>query len=443
MQSIEALGAASGEVTGSAFVLTDNNGTKVLVDCGAFQGTKDDNGRNRSLNSHDPQQLAGIVITHAHLDHLGRLPHLAGSQAPIYMTAATLDLAIIALKDAEKLSPGLFPPESVNDVFRRVSPVEYGSLFAIGGLKCTLTNAGHILGSAAVAIREKGETIVFSGDIGNKNSRTVLPATPIKQADVVVMEATYGDGNHPEEGPVEVVQDAIERIKKNGGTLLIPAFAIDRTQALLNILKELEQRKILKGIPVYLDAPMGIEVTKVYKNYQSLLRDEIKGQENPFHFKSLKATSNYEESKKIADHTGPAVIIAGSGMMSGGRIVEHANHYLSRGNTVILFIGHPAEKTLSGEIAAGEKKVQIGNDIVSVKGKVLQTSALSAHADQRQLLTWLRNIQCGNRRLRRVVLVHGSNQSREALAHKIREEYPGINVSLPAEGETIDLQKNN
>lgn len=442
MRTIETLGAAGGEVTGSAHILTGAQGTRILVDCGAYQGTDNDK-RNGSLNGHDLQELGGILITHAHLDHLGRLPHMANSQAPIYMTPATLDLAIIALKDAERLSPGLFPPGSVSNVLKRVRTAEYGSQFSIDGLTAVFSNAGHILGSASLTIREKGETVVFSGDIGNTRSRTVQPATPIKQADIVVMESTYGDRNHPVEDPVEVLQDAIERIKKNRGTLLIPAFAIDRTQTLLNILKELEKRKILKDIPVYLDAPMGIEVTEVYRNHSALLKDDLKEQQNPFHFKNLVITRTHEESARIFDRTGPKIIIAGSGMMSGGRITTHACNYLSNKNSVILFVGHPAEKTLSRAIAEGEKKVQIGEDIVPIEGQVLQTSALSAHADQQQLLGWLDNIRCGDRRLRQVVLVHGSNRSRETLAHKIREKHPEINVSLPDENTIINLQSNN
>lgn len=440
MRNLEILGAAGGEVTGSALVGTTNSGTQFLVDAGMYQGTEGDK-RNRSLNGHDPNQLSAILVTHAHLDHLGRLPHLAQSKAPIYMTPATLALAGIALRNADALSPGQYPKGSVDAVLQRTIAVPYGSPIKVDGLTATFRNAGHILGSASVEVREKcGEITVFSGDLGNTPSRTVQPTTPIEQADIVIMETTYGDRRRPEEDPVDVIMEAVEMIKKNKGTLLIPAFAIDRTQIVLNILKGLREKNTLGNMPVFLDTPMGVAVTKVYDAHSELLNDELNKQHQPFGFRGLITTKTGKESLSIHNRRGPKIIIAGSGMMSGGRITRHAENYLPKSNSVILFVGYPAEGTPSRAITDGEKMVQIDGGSVSIAGTVLKTSGLSAHADQDQLLNWLRHISVGNKRLREVILVHGDNQSRKAFAHQIKTHLRIERVSLPAENEIIDLQ---
>ncbi len=441
MRSIEVLGAA-GEVTGSAFVLTDNNGNKHLVDAGIFQEKRDDK-RNESLNNHDPKQFSTINITHAHLDHDGRLPHLYETKASLFMTRATRDLAYTALRNADGLSSGLYVNGSVDTVLRKTVTVSYDVPVEAAGVTITFRNAGHILGSASLEIQEQGgERVVFSGDLGNRAPRTVQPTTPIKQADVVVMETTYGDRNHSEEDPVEVIKDAVKRIKKNKGTLLIPAFAIDRTQIILNILKNLKDDGILGKVSVFLDSPMAIDVTQTYLNHRELLKNELKEQDNPFNFDGLTRTYGSKESKSISNHHGPKIIIAGSGMMSGGRIKRHAIEYLSDRTSIILFVGYPAEGTPSRAIVEGEKEVLIDDEVVTIEGVVLQMSSLSAHADQERLLDWLRYINYGERRLRKVILVHGNNPSRDEFAQQIKTELGIEDVSLPKENEVIDLQSN-
>lgn len=434
MRSLEVLGAA-GEVTGSSFLATTNKGTTVLVNAGMHQGKEGEKHDNYRL----PRNVDVVIVTHAHLDHVGHLPFLDDTTT-ILMTPATLSLVGIALKNSEALNPQYYPEGSVNKFLRRVTPVPYDAPFHVDSLTATLRDAGHILGSSSVKLEENcGEVTVFSGDLGNSPSRTVRPTKQIDQADLVIMESTYGNRQHPEKDPVNAIEDAVNWIIKSKGTLLIPTFAIDRTQVILNILKNLRKEHKLKNIPVFLDTPMGAEVTQKYREYRELLNDELKEQKDPFGFPGLYQIHDSRESRAIRNHQGPKIIIAGSGMMTGGRIVRHAADHLPDKNSVILFVGFTAEGTPSRAIMEGEKTILLDKDTVNIAGTVLQTSGLSAHADQSQLMEWLGNIRAGNRRLRQVVLVHGSNPAREELARKIQAELGIENVSLPAKNETMDL----
>jgi metallo-beta-lactamase family protein len=443
MKEIKFFGAA-GEVTGSAFEIKSNAGTKCLIDCGMFQGQENDK-RNKGIDT----EAGFAVLTHAHLDHIGKIPHFNGK---VIMTHATQSLSRISLRNANALSQDLYHPGSIGNTFMNTAGVHYNSPVNIDGLSLTFRNAGHILGASSIEIQEKGgDIIVFSGDLGNANSRTVHKPTPIKGADIVVMETTYGDRNHPEENPVEMIEDAIKRIRKSKGTLLIPAFAIDRTQTILNILKELSEQKKLKGISVFLDAPMAIEITSVYRNYPQMLNDELEAEKrDPFNFSELIKTHDKKDSDKIYRHHGPRIIISGSGMMSGGRIMKHAAYCLSDRKSAVLLVGYCAEGTPGREVMDGEKNVWLDSEykFVHVNAGVLQTSSLSSHADQKQLLSWLRKIndeqnRLKQRNIRQVILVHGEDHAREQFALLIKEQLGIQNVSLPKENETINLQQKS
>lgn len=446
MSRLEILGAGGGEVTGSANLLTTRNGGKLLIDSGLCQGRQENDRydrRNKNLNGLDPSELDAVLITHGHLDHVGRLPLLANTPAPIFMTPATYDIAQIALRNANSLSPGLYPKGSVEKVLQKTTRVPYDSTVAVDGVMVTFKDAGHILGSSTLVIDEKGgERIVFSGDLGNSPSRLVKPTELIDGADIVVMETTYGDRNHTEDSPVEVIMDAVERIKKNKGTLLLPSFAIDRTQVVLSILKELSKNGKLGNIPVFLDSPMGIEVTRIYDSHHSLLNDEAKEKKDPFGFPGLTKTYSANESNSIHHRRGAKIIIAGSGMMAGGRILKHAEYYLQDKNSVLLFVGFAANDTPGRMIMEGERELKVGENHIFVNGTVLGTSALSAHADQNQLLDWVRHIKGGNKRLRSVVLVHGNNNARNAFAETVRSELQINDVLSPNEREVIDFDQN-
>lgn len=448
MSRLEILGAGGGEVTGSAFKLTTRSEDSVLIDCGLRQGEPENarfDARNRGIPGLDSKKrLKAIMITHGHLDHVGMLPSLASmTDTPIYMTEPTFDLAQIILRDAERISPWLYPVGSVNAVLARTIPVQYNSPFAVDGVTCTFKDAGHILGSSTLTIKEKGgDTIVFSGDLGNDSpSRLVKPTEMNEGADIVVMETTYGDRLHSEDSPVEVIEDAVEQAKRSNGTLLIPAFAIHRTQVVLNILKQLYRDNKLLGVPVLLDAPMGSAVTDVYDKYLPLLNEQVREKADPFDFKGLKRVKSFEESRGIKNHyKGAKIIIAGSGMMTGGRILYHAQEHLRDPKSVILFVGFAAEGTPARRIMDGEKYVEVEDTQISVNGTVLKTSSMSAHADQKQLLNYAEYTMEGNRRTREFVLIHGNDKARDAFEEKLLEL--GTGVIKPGIGEVIDFDQN-
>jgi metallo-beta-lactamase family protein len=315
MKSIEFLGAA-GEVTGSSFLLTTNKGKRYLFDAGMFQegGDRRNAERNKSFHGQELIELDGIFASHGHLDHIGRIPFLYKADAPIYMTQATYDLTSINLRSSDEMSKGFYPPDSIEKVLKNTCIMSYNEPVSVDGITATARDAGHILGSSTFEIEEKGgEKIVFSGDLGNTPSRTVQPTSLINEADVVVMESTYGDRDHEGTDPVKEMRNAIRLIQKDSGTLLIPAFAIDRTQAVLNILKELKAAKDIEKIPVYLDAPMAATVTRdIYADYDNrkFLNEKLQKQEDPFNLEEIFVTYADKESRRIPPD-GPLIIVAG------------------------------------------------------------------------------------------------------------------------------------
>lgn len=450
MKSLECLGAA-GEVTGSAHLLTSTNDGMVLIDFGMFQEAEDGNIRNDEKLAFDPKKLDGVIITHAHLDHSGRLPLLTkyGYKGKIYMTEPTAALVSLILNDSALVAQKrgetpIYTPKDIAETLKQIKVMRYNQNFDVGSFTVTLKNAGHILGSASVEMKEKGsregQTIVFSGDLGNDSSDIVGPATRIKKADIVVIESTYGDKNHQEDDPMEVIRYEINRIERaKRGTLLIPAFSIHRTQYLLLIIQELKKTKqIDKMTPVFLDSPMGIRATDIYKRFWNnyFVSDEYIDQfDNPFDFKGLVPTLGYKSSQEIGYKKGPKIIIASSGMMNGGRVRQHALKYLPDDYSRILFVGYQADETVGKEIAEGAKEVLIDKQWVDVRANVSVTDSLSSHRGQDQLLDWLAHPD----KVRRVLLVHGGSPQREILASKIEENLGIYDIVLPKRCEQISL----
>ena len=443
MFKIQFLGAA-GTVTGSSYLLTGEKDETILIDMGMFQGVDNEDTLNDSALSFDAEKLQAVFLTHAHLDHCGRLPLLikAGFKGKVYATEATKMITHISLLDAaaiqdeEKEKIPLYTKDDVEKIYEKIEIVEYNKQFAVGEFQIIFRNAGHILGSSSIEISDKSQTIVFSGDLGNTPENLIQPTEYISRADVVIMESTYGDKVHPREDAVSVFKKEIEIIEQTRGVLLIPAFSIERTQEILHLLSHLEKNNILKkSVPVFLDSPMAIEVTEVFKEFRNLYSDDLLKDLHPFDFSSLKYTKSVEESKAILKAENPKIIIAGSGMLSGGRILHHLENYISSPTTRILIVGYQAEGTLGREILTGVKNITLYKKHLSVNAAVTKLEAFSSHADLPLLLKWLKNIQG----VKKVFLTHGENLQREALAKSIKTELNINNVFLPIKEQVYEI----
>lgn len=447
---IQFLGAA-GTVTGSCYLLTSDSGESMLIDCGLFQGSKELDKANFMPLACDVSQAVGMVLTHAHLDHCGRIPLLPnqGFHAPIWMTPATRDLTEISLFDTAKINAQdhpdnpLYEKEDVNAVLELCKTVNYEVPFSVGPFSIIMRDAGHILGSASVEIVDNSgaspKKVVFSGDIGNFPQQLIQTTAMIESADVVIMESTYGDRLHPNEDAREIFTSEINAVEKNNGTLLIPCFAIQRTQEVLHDLAHLKKEgKIKTETPIYFDSPMAEKVTQVFEQYPELYNPEFAAEAThgtPFHFPGLRVVESQEARTELSETDDAKVIIAGSGMMTGGRILSHAKQYLPIDTTRLLFVGYQAEGTLGRRILEGEQSVSLKGEYFQVNGTVSQTRALSSHADQPRLLQWLKHIHG----VKKVFLTHGDIEPRKTLAQKIQTDLGIQDVMQPLQDQIIEI----
>ena len=442
MKKIAFLGA-SGEVTGSSFLVTAADTGEILVDLGMFQGSKEIASLNYQKLQFNPAKLQGVVLTHAHLDHCGRLPLLVfgGFHGKVYMTAPTLALIEVVLNDSAKIAEEdlkhdpLYGSDEVEKLLKMVEVVDYDTTVSFGSFQVTFRDAGHILGSASIEIVDKGDNkkAVFSGDLGNSPEDIVKPTELIESASIVVMETTYGDKAHPAEDVSQIIQEEINIVEQKGGVLLIPAFSLERTQELLHRIYHLKKDgKIRSEIPVFLDSPMGIRATLIFKQFKTFYNHELQSHsDDPFSFEGLVVTEDARDSKEIIRAAEPKVIIAGSGMMSGGRILHHAVNYLGLSTTTILFVGYQAEETLGRKILSGTKNVWINDTQITVRAKIREIVSMSSHADQPKLLKWLGHIKY----VSQVFLVHGDTTQRQVFAEKVTQTLGIKNVLLPENGE--------
>lgn len=449
MKTIQFFGAA-GEVTGSSYLVTGNQGGKLLVDLGMFQGVASHPANFFPL-TYGPKTLSAVLLTHAHLDHCGRLPLLIkyGFRGKIFTTEATKMITSVSLLDSaqvikqENQGPALYTADDVEKTVNQIETASYDQPFSVDEFTIIFRDAGHILGSASIEIEERNrvpQTVVFSGDLGNSPQDLILPTHYIKEATTVVMESTYGDSTHPEEDVPAILEQEIKTVEHSKGVLIIPAFSIERTQEVLHKIGHLRiNGAIGAATPVFLDSPMAIEVTEIFKNFPNLYNPELSADIHPFDFPGLVRTRTVDESKWILKHDGTKIIIAGSGMMMGGRIMYHLKNYISLPTTCVLIVGYQAVGTLGRAIEEGARSVTIHDEHVAVRATIRKLGSLSSHADQPKLLQWLRSISG----VRQVFLVHGDNRQRSALAEKIKAELRIQNVILPIQDQVCQVKMSS
>ncbi|MFZ6015064.1 MAG: MBL fold metallo-hydrolase RNA specificity domain-containing protein [Patescibacteria group bacterium] len=447
---ITPLGAAR-EVTGSCYYI-ETKKAKVLVDCGAFQGSAFAQAKNFQEFAFNPKELDAVFVTHAHLDHTGRLPQLykRGYKGQIYLTSPTKDLTRLILEDAEEImqenfvrnySPKLFDREDVDNCLRQMKSISDKTAICVKDLEIKYHNAGHILGSSFIQIKEKGNgTATFSGDLGNVNTPILRQKTPLNSTDALFIESTYGNRIHEDEKTRwKILETAIKNTIKKGGVLLIPAFAIERTQELLYELNHLVENRLIPFVDIYMDSPMADKATGVFQKYESYYSkkamDLIASGDKLFDFPGLKITKTRDESKTINQAKWPKVIIAGAGMMNGGRILHHLIRYLGDKKSTLLIIGYQAEGTLGRHLYRGEKLVHILDEAIEVKANVVCIGGYSAHADQQMLIDW---INTAPNPPGHVYCTHGEEDASAALATRITKDL-GIPADVPRNGETINI----
>jgi metallo-beta-lactamase family protein len=444
---IKFLGAAS-VVTGSCYFLSGEK-TGVMVDFGMFQGKLEDTGLNVIKPDMDFDLLTAVILTHAHLDHCGRLPLLLryGFRGPVFMTEATKALVELVLYDSAKLAKEeetkvvLYTDEDVEKILKQVHLVEYGKPFMVGEFEVTLLDAGHILGSATVLIEEKssGKLVSFSGDLGNTPEPLLAPTHWVNKADVAVVESTYGDEIHEPRDETEELAKIVEQAEREKGTVIIPSFSLQRSQEILYIFDQLKKMgKMAEETPVFLDSPMAIRATEVFRDFPELYSRKLQTQvktDDPFDFPSLVLCDTIEKSRQIKNLIGAKVIVAGSGMMTGGRVLHHVISFLGDPKTQLVFVGYQADGTMGRQIKDGADNVNVWGNIVTVKAQIKEIKTMSSHADQVQILTWLGKMKG----LSRVILAHGEELPRLVLAEKVRQDLPGIKVDLPMLNDEIGI----
>lgn len=434
-------------VTGSSYFLTGES-TGLLIDFGMFQGKAEDTGLNTVKPSMDYDKLTAMILTHAHLDHCGRMPLLLryGFRGPVFMTEATKALAELVLYDSAKIAKEdvkvvLYTDEDVEKIMKQVQLVEYGKPFVVGEFEVTLLDAGHILGSATVLIRDvkTGKLISFSGDLGNTPEPLLDPTHWVTKADVSIVESTYGNEIHEPRDEVEELTKIVAEAEKEKGTVLIPSFSLQRAQEILYIFDQLKkQGKMAMDTPVFLDSPMAIKATEIFRDFPDLYNKKLESQaktDDPFDFPSLVLCDSMEKSRQIKNLMGVKIIVAGSGMMNGGRVIHHAISFLGDPKTQLVFVGYQAEGTLGRTIKDGAPKVNIWGNEVTIKAKIREIKTMSSHADQGQIITWLSKMEG----LSHVILSHGEDLPRLVLAEKVRQEFSGVKVDMPELNDEIEI----
>ena len=446
------IGAAQ-TVTGSLH-LFEYEKQKFILECGLFQGHREEAERINRTFPFKPKDIHAVILSHAHIDHSGNLPNLVqrGFSGPIYCTAATKDVATLLLADSAKIQEydlaylnkkrkksGLPPKEllytqaDVDSTVKLLTPVAYETQFEpVKGVKARLFDAGHILGSSVILLEAEGKKILFSGDLGRKGMPIIRDPTPVKDIDYLITESTYGGRTHKSfEGMTDEFKEIIDRGRKKRSKIIIPAFAVERTQVLVSMLKNLYDEGVLEDVPVYVDSPLATNVTDVFRRHPECFDKEtrkILEDSDPFNFPGLHYVKDNEESKRLNAQHGPMIIMSASGMCEGGRVVHHLIHSIEDERNIIVITGFQARGTLGRKILEENKSVYIFNDEYAVRAKVYFMGGLSAHADGSDIIEYIQN--CDGSSLKKIYLIHGDIEESIALQQKIESRF-SIDADIP------------
>jgi metallo-beta-lactamase family protein len=449
---IRFLGGA-GTVTGSKY-LVEHAGHSALIDCGLFQGYKNLRLRNWALLPFDAGKLDAVVLTHAHLDHSGALPLLMrqGFRGPVHTSAATIELCQLLLPDSghiqeedaafanrhrtSKHEPALplYTAQEARDTLPLLAATPFDEWRELmPGVRMQLRMAGHILGAASVALATDDCTVLFSGDLGRPDDPVMRPPAPIAVADFIVIESTYGDRVHDAADVEGLIGETIVRTVKRGGTVVVPSFAVGRAQALLHIIHRLKASGAIPDVPVFLDSPMAVDATAIYRRFGDQHRLSPHDCEQMFRVATM--VRSVDESRALNALRYPAVIISASGMATGGRVLHHLKTRAGDHRNTILFAGFQAPGTRGARLLAGERLIRIFGEDIAVNAEVVNVQGLSAHADAPQLLAWLRTCP---KAPRSVFVTHGEPGAADALRQRIENEV-GWRAHTPWMGDTADL----
>jgi len=450
--TIKFLGGAE-SVTGSNFLIMDegDDSKKILIDCGLFQGCKICEDENRRDFDFDPKTIDVLIVTHAHLDHIGRIPKLVkdGFKGVIYSTPPTKEIAQLSLADSlgvmekeakyDKTEP-LYTMDDVAETMHSWKTIKYHEPFHVGKFQVVFRDSGHILGSAIVEFTYNDKKVVFTGDLGNSPSPLLPDTEAITDADYMVIESVYGDRNHEnKEERTNKLRKHIKETLKKGGTVMIPAFSIERTQEFLFEIENMMEDSEIPLVPVFLDSPLAINVTSVYKKYQEYFNKNAKQimreGDGLFHFPQLHMTRTTDESKAIRYASPRKIIMAGSGMSNGGRILHHEKAYLPDPNSTLIIAGYQSSGSLGRVIEEGAKVIKIHGEDVQVNGKVVVVSGYSGHKGSDELVDFVAGTA---KHLKKVFVAMGEPKSASFLAQRLKDTL-GLDATVPKQGDEVKI----
>jgi len=458
---------AARSVTGSRHVV-QSGGTRVLLDCGLFQGRRQEADRKNRTLGFEAKSVDAVLLSHAHIDHSGALPALAkqGFSGKVYLTRATGDLADVMLEDSARIQESdcayvnkkerrrgkacrrpYYDADDVRAITGRFTGVRYDDVFPVRPrLKASFHDAGHILGSAAIRLMATASgsttTVLFTGDLGRKQMPILRDPAPPPPCDVLIIESTYGDRLHSEteEAAKQKAQDLVAHAVAHRSKIIVPAFAVGRTQDLVMWLKALVKEGRIAPLPIYIDSPMALRATEVFRRHPECYDEQtyriLTSEGDPFMARYIHYVTSVQESQKLNNLSGPCVIIAASGMCEGGRVLHHLKHAISDEANIIAIVGFQAEHTLGRKLVEGWETVPIFGVPTPRRAQVVRFNGLSAHADRDDLLAYVRAIQPTPAK---VFVVHGEEKQSCSLAEAIRTEHPRIDVVVPEPGSTHDL----